>query len=172
MHTRARRLCLPISLTLILLVAACAPADPSTSPPAPIGSAGTPSEATPSDASAPGGTQAGRTQTESGWGRIWDGVPAGFPKFPGSTIADPISPDPVSATYSVANDDTAQIAVWMQSSLELATFSTESLSGPLEDGGFVLELVGEGDCRIQTSVQPLGGVTFVIVRYGAACPPG
>ena len=57
-------------------------------------------------------------------------------------------------------------------SLELATFSTESLSGPLEDGSFVLESVGEGDCRIQTSVQPMGGLTFVIIRYGAACPTG
>ena len=92
--------------------------------------------------------------------------------FPGSVIADPISPDPVSATYSVDNDDTAQIAGWMQNALETAAFRTESLSGPLEDGGFVIESVGEGDCHIQTSVQPMGGLTFVIVRYGAACPPG
>lgn len=172
MHTRSRRLSLLAPLTLILLVAACGRADPSTDPPAPIGSAGAPSVGNPSDASAPAGTGADGTQTESGWGRIWDHVPAGFPKFPGSTVADPISPDPVSATYAVANDDTAQIATWMQSSLENATFSTESFSGPLEDGGFVLESVGVGDCRIQTSVQPLGGLTFVIVRYGAACPAG
>jgi hypothetical protein len=42
----------------------------------------------------------------------------------------------------------------------------------LEDGGFVIESVGEGECRIQTSVRPMGGLTFVIVRYGAACPAG
>ena len=45
-------------------------------------------------------------------------------------------------------------------------------SNDSEDGGFAIESVGEGDCRIQTSVQPMGGLTFVIVRYGAACPPG
>ena len=120
----------------------------------------------------PSGSAAGGTQSESGWGRIWDNVPTGFPRFPGSTIADPVSPDPVSATYSVADGDTAQIAGWMQNALETASFGTESLSGPLEDGGFVIESVGEGECRIQTSVQPMGGLTFVIVRYGAACPAG
>lgn len=115
---------------------------------------------------------AGGTQSETGWGRIWDNVPTGFPRFPGSTVASPVSPEPVSATYSVVNDDTAQIAGWMQSALEAASFGTESLSGPLEDGGFVIESVGEGECQIQTSVRPMGGLTFVIVRYGAACPAG
>ena len=41
-----------------------------------------------------------------------------------------------------------------------------------QDGGFVIESVGDGECRIQTSVRPMGGLTFVIVRYGAACPAG
>jgi hypothetical protein len=115
---------------------------------------------------------AGGTQTETGWGRIWDNVPTGFPRFPGSVVADPVGPDPVSGTYSIVNDDTAQIVGWMQNALETASFRTESLSGPLEDGGFVIESVGEGECRIQTSVRPMGGLTFVIVRYGAACPAG
>ena len=112
------------------------------------------------------------TQTETGWGRIWDDVPAGFPRFPTSAVADDISPDPVSGTYAVDSDDTAQIAAWMQNALETASFRTDSLSGPLEDGGFVIESVGQGDCRIQTSVRPMGGLTFVVVRYGAACPMG
>ena len=84
------------------------------------------------------------TQTETGWGRIWDDVPMGFPRFPTSTVADDISPDPVSGTYAVDNDDTAQIAGWMQNALETSALRTESLSGPLEDGGFVLESVGRG----------------------------
>ena len=112
------------------------------------------------------------TQTDTEWGRIWDDIPAGFPRFPGSVVADDASPDPVSATFTVANDDTAMIAAWMQGALENATFSTESLSGPLEDGSFVLESVGEGECRMQVIVEPMGGLTFVIVRYGAACPDG
>lgn len=151
-------------LTAGMIVAACGPDQPTTSR-LPSGTTLLPS----ASASASG---AGGTQSETGWGRIWDNVPTGFPRFPGSTIADPVSPEPVSATYSVVNDDTAQIAGWMQNALETASFGTESLSGPLEDGGFVIESVGEGECRIQTSVQPMGGLTFVIVRYGAACPAG
>ena len=131
-----------------------------------------PSVAVSGASASPSASAEGGTQTETGWGRIWDNVPAGFPRFPGSTIADPVSAEPVSATYSVVGDDTAQIAGWIQNALETASFGTETLSGPLEDGGFVLESVGEGACRIQTSVRPMGGLTFVIVRYGAACPAG
>ena len=54
--------------------------------------------------------------------------------------------------------------------MEGATYSTESLSGPLEDGSFVLDSVGDGDCRIQTTIAPQGGLILVTVRYGAACP--
>jgi hypothetical protein len=147
-----------------VMVAACGSDQPTASP--------APSVATPGPSVSPSASAEGGTQSETGWGRIWDNVPTGFPRFPGSAIADPVSPDPVSATYSVVNDDTAQIAGWMQNALETASFGTESLSGPLEDGGFVIESVGEGECRIQTSVQPMGGLTFVIVRYGAACPAG
>ena len=162
MHQRTHRS--PPSFAVVaILAAALALAACSADDPAPSPTLGAPSVAP---------SAAGGTQTETGWGRIWDDVPEGFPRFPTSRVADDISPDPVSATYAVDNDDTAQIASWMQSALETASLRTESLSGPLEDGGFVLESVGEGDCRIQTSVQPLGGLTFVIVRYGAACPAG
>ena len=151
-------------LTAGTIVAACGSDQPTASV--------APSVAIPSASASPSTSAAGGTQTETGWGRIWDNVPAGFPRFPGSTIADPVSAEPVSATYSVVGDDTARIAGWMQNALETASFGTETLSGPLEDGGFVLESVGAGACRIQTSVQPMGGLTFVIVRYGAACPAG
>ena len=158
----------PLSI-LIVLMTGCGHVDPSTAfmPPSEVSSG--PSTAASSPVAPP---IAGGTQSETGWGRIWDNVPTGFPRFPGSIVADPVGPEPVSATYSAVNDDTAQIAGWLQNALETASFGTESLSGPLEDGGYVIESIGEGDCRIQTSVRPMGGLTFVIVRYGAACPPG
>jgi hypothetical protein len=170
MHTRSRRSFSVLLLTLAVLLAACGPAEQSAGTSPSGAPTVAPTEPASGDASAP---SAGvLTQTDTGWGRIWDDVPTGFPRFPGSTVADDISPEPVSATYSVANDDTAEIAAYMQSALETAAFGTEALSGPLEDGSFVLESVGGGDCRIQTSVEPMGGLTFVIIRYGAACPPG
>lgn len=179
MSTRSRRLLSILSLTLVILLAACDSAD-QTSGPTPSGAsteAPSPAASDTPDASAEpsseasGGPSAG-TQTDTTWGRIWDDVPPGFPTFAGSTIAGDTSPEPVSATWSIANDDTAVIATWMQAALENASFRTEALSGPLEDGSFVLEMVGQGDCRLQVVVVPMGGLTFVTVRYGAACPAG
>lgn len=174
MHSVVR---VPWFLAVSLILAACGPAPTE----APIGSTAPSATATSDDGSAapspsvevsgaPASSPAADTQTDTAWGRIWDGVPAGFPVFPGSTVAGDTSPEPVSATYSVANDDTAVIATWMQAALENASYRTEALSGPLEDGSFVLEMVGQGDCRVQVIVVPMGGVTFVTVRYGAACP--
>jgi hypothetical protein len=110
------------------------------------------------------------TQTETEWGRIWDALPAGFPVYPDAVETEEAGAgEPVSATLSspAAADE---IATWLQSRLELATFSTEALSGPLEDGSFVLDSVGDEDCRIQSTVAPAGGLTIITVRYGAACP--
>ncbi len=112
----------------------------------------------------------GAGQTDTEWGRIWDDVPPGFPRFPGSTVADDAAPEPASLRLAVPDGDPQAIAAWMQAALETATYSTEGLSGPFEDGSLVLDSVGDGDCRIETVVAPLGGMTFVTVRYGAACP--
>ena len=176
MDTRPRRLFAIGPLTLAVLLAACGSGG-QTPAPAPSGTASvepgpTASAVASSPAASAPASAATVTQTDTEWGRIWDAVPPGFPRFPGSVPADGAIPDPVSATFSVANDDTAEIAAWMQGALETATFSTESLSGPLEDGSFILESVGDGDCRLQVAVAPMGGLTFLIVRYGAACPNG
>ena len=144
---------------------------PSVVPSAAVPSGEPPAGASAPDASAPAGSAATGSQTDTEWGRIWDSVPAGFPTFPGSTIADDTGEAPVSARYAIAGGgDPAEIASWMQAAVETARFSTESLSGPLEDGSFVLDSVGDGECRLQVSIVPIGGLTFVTVRYGAACP--
>jgi hypothetical protein len=184
MDFRSRRpipnLLLLVIFSAALTVAACgtdnqtasagtsgAPSVISSAVPSPAPSAG----ASAPDASAPEGSAATGSQTDTEWGRIWDNVPAGFPTYPGSTIADDTGEEPVSARYAIAGGgDPAEIASWMQASLETATFSTESLSGPLEDGSFVLDSVGDGECRLQVTITPMGGLTFVTVRYGAACP--
>ena len=176
MHTRFRRLLSTAPLILVLLLAACGPAGQATTTAPPGAASAAPSTAASEAPAAPassGAASAGAgTQTDTEWGRIWDDVPPGFPVFPGSTVADDTSPDPVSATYSVADDDTAVIATWMQAALETAAFRTEALTGPMEDGSFVLESVGDGECRLQVVVVPMGGLTFLTVRYGAACPAG
>ena len=110
------------------------------------------------------------TQSDTAWGRIWDAVPESFPVYPGAVESDdPGGGEPVSATFSVSGAPD-EIATALQSQLELATYSTEALSGPLEDGGFVIDSVGDAGCRVETTVTPAGGLTLIAVRFGADCP--
>lgn len=181
---RRRRLApLLLTLSVSVIVGACGPTQGSGSPSSSVApseptgataSAAAPSTAPspsigPSASAAPSASSA-TTQTDTEWGRIWDAVPAGFPRYPGGTTADDATDEPVSAAYVVAGADPAELAAWMQTSVETATYSTEALSGPLEDGGYVLDSVGDGDCRIETKMAPQGDLILVTIRYGAACP--
>ncbi len=173
MSTRSRRLLL--TLPVAFLMVGCGTATPSIT-----GSAGAPTAApsatmdpeAPSEAS-PAGSPSGSIaagQSDTDWGRIWDSVPAGFPRFPGSTPADDAAADPASARFAVAGGDPRAIATWLQDALGQAHLDTVGLNGPAEDGSFVLESVGDGQCRVQTTVAPLGDMTFITVLYGSDCP--
>lgn len=160
-------------LGALLIVAACGPGSASSSPDASVGPTAAPA-ASPTAAPTTGvtaDTSTGElTQSDTAWGRIWDGVPSGFPRAAGARDADDASAEPVSDAYVVEGGDPADVAATLQAAMEGATYSTESLSGPLEDGGFVLDSTGATDCRIQTAVVPQGGLILVTVLYGAACP--
>lgn len=109
-------------------------------------------------------------QSDTSWGRIWDTIPASFPVLPGATPADDAGGEPASARFAVEGGDPLVIATWLQDALEVATFSTLGFNGPGEDGGYLIDSTGDGDCRIQTTVTPFGATTFVAVLYGAGCP--
>jgi hypothetical protein len=167
MSSRHRGLLLTLPITLVLV--ACGPATssgtaPTAGGPTPRASAPTGAASAPSPSSAPAADQ-----TDTGWGRIWDTIPAGFPVAPGATPAEDVAGEPVSARFAVEGGDPLAIATWLQDALEQATFSTLGLNGPGEDGGYVIDSAGDGDCRIQTTVAPLGSTTFISVRYGADC---
>lgn len=177
MHTRSRRprtLLVSALLVSAAVTAACGPAR--TSHDATIGVTPAPSNADPTpilsaDPIEPGVSGAPpASQTETEWGTIWDGVPAGFPRFPGARSADDATAEPVSDAYAVTDGDPAEIASMLQTTMENATYSTEALSGPLEDGRYVLDSVGDAGCRIETRIVPQGTIVLVTVRYGAACP--
>lgn len=173
MSTRPRRLLLTIPA--VVLLTGCGATTPSTTAP-PVAPSPAPSETTIAEApsaassvaSAAASLAAGQSDTD--WGRIWDSVPAGFPRFPGSTPAADAAPDPVSARFSVPGGDAHAIATWMQGALEQAHLDTVGLNGPAEDGSFVLDSSGAGQCRVQTTIAPLGDLTFISVLYGSDCP--
>jgi hypothetical protein len=172
MLSPARLALLAGSMTLAL--AACqatsgsiSPAS-SPTPAAPASNALPPSVVIPSTG-ATSSPEAGQTDTD--WGRIWDSLPSAFPSYPGSAPAEEASTGPASAVLAVPGTDARAVAVWMQSTLEQGSYRTEALSGPLENGGFVLDSNGPAPgCRVQVSVAPIGALTIVTVLYGAICP--
>lgn len=161
--TRTSRLSLVAWLAAGLVIAACGPSTPGSG--SNTSSPGEPSTGVP--AASNGAPRAGQTDTD--WGRIWDRVPEAFPAYPGTTPADDAATEIVSATFALEGADARTVAAWIQAELERAMYATEALNGPLEDGGFVLDSEGTSGCRIQVAVAPLGGLTTVNVRYGAAC---
>jgi hypothetical protein len=169
MATRSRRPFLTFPIALLLT--ACGSTTPSpTSAPQMQSVHPAASSETPASSAANPSTTATADQTDTDWGRIWDGVPAGFPRYPGSTPDDDSTDEPASARYAIDSGDAGTIAMWFQDALEQATFSTIGMNGPGEDGGYVIDSVGEGDCQVHTTITPLGSMTFVAVWYGAGCP--
>jgi hypothetical protein len=145
-----------VVLALALAALGCASStepSPPTQPP-PTGTAAPP----------PAGT------TETDWGTIHDALPPGFPRYPGSTPTETRG-GPASAVFDVPAD-VSTVTTWLQGALEGAGFSTLSLSGPSEDGSMEIESVGPTttQCRVRTTVAPLGSSTIVTILYGAVCP--
>lgn len=127
-------------------------------------------EPTPALTAAPSATAAPSmpSQTATEWGPIWDALP---PQFPIPAQAQPVDPDEaVSAAFDM-REPADVVATRLQATLEGERLSTESMSGPLEDGSFVIESVDPSNgCRVQTIIAPLGDRTRLVFRYGADCP--
>jgi hypothetical protein len=160
-----------LGLAATFALAACASTATSSSPSAEASVASTAPSPAGVSVGPSGGSPAGQTDTE--WGRIWDTLPSDFPKITGSTPSDEASTGPASATLVVNGDTAKAIATSLQAKLETAGFATVGLSGPLEDGTYVLDSAGAtAGCKVQVTAKPLGSVTTVTILYGAACPHG
>ena len=178
---------LAILLAATLLADACGSSGPTASPspasaaPSPPSSQAASPSAVPSAGNAdltpvPGGTTAPPdepsgtpTQTETAWGRIWDAVPASFPRLEASLPADSVT-GPVSAAF-VVGAGPADVTATMKRLLDGEGGYRTDQSGPLEDGSFVLDSTGPWEgCRVQTTVTPQSGTTLITILYGAGCP--
>ena len=80
---------------------------------------------------------------------------------------------PASATLAVQGADPKAVATFYQGALSSDQYTTDGLSGPLEDGGYVLDMTGPASgCKVQVTATPTGGLITVTILYGAACPLG
>jgi hypothetical protein len=110
-------------------------------------------------------------QTNIAWGLIWDGLPEGFPSYPGASPTD-TGGGPATAVLDVGSAAPATVAAFYKSALEDAGYSTDGLSGPLEDGSWSLDSSGDAGCQIQVTVAPMGTSTIVTILFGAYCAFG
>ena len=175
-------------LTLALgsgaILAACGPAaGPGITPAPASATGGTPSSAPPSAVpveptpvptsafhATPSPAPTLPTKTKTAWGVIWDALPRAFPTPPAAEPTDTGDPEAVSATLAVPSA-AAATADWYRSALPRAGYSIESVNGPYENGGFVIDAVGAApDCRVQVSLARSGTTTTVTILFGAACP--
>ena len=111
------------------------------------------------------------TQADTTWGRIWEGLPTGFPHFAGAEPTEVGGSEPTSATLDVPTSagSVPAITSFYRSGLEAAGYSV-SVDGPLEDGTYTISAAGPAGCAAQVTVAPLGGSITVTILYGAACP--
>jgi hypothetical protein len=111
------------------------------------------------------------TQSDTAWGRIWDTLPSTFPTIPGATVSEEAATGAASAVLTVNGQSPKDVAALMQRLLSGAGYSTIGLTGPLENGGYVVDMAGRPQgCKVQVTAAPTGSVTTVTVLYGATCP--
>jgi len=162
-----------LSIATVFLLTACTSAG-STASPAATTSATPP--AAPSTAASIAPSSDPRSspdigQTDTRWGRIWDSLPSGFPTYPGATPDESAGGGPASAVLVIQGLDAKGVASLLQTLLEKAGYTTVGISGPLEDGSYVLDMSGQQEgCMLQVTAKPIGGLTTVTILYGAACP--
>jgi hypothetical protein len=167
---RAATLLVLALVVVPILLGGCAPPNPSPNA-TPAASSPTP-ELTPVPGGSTGASPAlvsPPTQTDTEWGRIWDGLPPTFPVPPDAVLTE-TREGQASASLAVgaAGPPTAS---FMESALVGLGFSIESTEGPMEDGSITINAVGpDPACQAQVRVRPLSGLTNVVVLYGAGCP--
>ena len=161
-------------LIAAVAIAGCGPGGGTTTPGSPTAAPSAPAATDVAVASPDASAGAGQVdQTDTDWGRIWDSLPKGFPRYAGSVGREEAATRPASATLAVQGADPRAVATFYQGALSSDQYTTDGLSGPLEDGGYVLDMTGPASgCKVQVTATPTGGLISVTILYGAACPLG
>ena len=111
------------------------------------------------------------SQTDTDWGRIWDGLPSGFPAIPDATPDETAAGGAASAVLVIEGADAAGVITFLQTQLQKAGYTTVGSAEPLEDGSVVLEMSAQpAGCKLKVTATPTGGITTVRILYGAVCP--
>ena len=159
-----------LACAVVLAAAACAAPGASPSPtPEPTAVVALPVVGTPGASAAAPSTNAAAGKTTTGWGEIWDAVPATFPLPAGVSAAD-LPDGPFSGTYT-ASAAAAAAAAAIADGMRAGGYLTVDAGSPAENGSVTIDATGSAaGCRVQVTVKPLGGLTAIEILYGSACP--
>jgi hypothetical protein len=91
--------------------------------------------------------------------------------IPGARPSEEAATGPASATLVIEGNVARLVATALVTQLAKDHFPTAGLGAPLEDGSYTLDATGSAPgCKVQLTIKPMGGETFVTILYGAACP--
>jgi hypothetical protein len=153
-------------LALLLVVAGCSAGPAASGAPS---SSAAPSAAPSAAASvAPSAAASLPATTRTDWGTIWDALPPTFPAFPGAQATE-TGTGPATAVLQLPERPDAA-ADWWKDALEAAGYRLEGVNGPMEDGSIVIDATGDGGCRVQASIAPMGDVTIATLLVASECP--
>jgi len=156
---------LPLLLAALLPMACSAPTAPTPGVPSDQPPAGSSSSPAPSETPPPP-----PPQSDTAWGRIWDGVPYWFPVPIDADEADP-QQGPVSGAWAVpsAKLSAPALAGYYRKAFDDLGW-TASVDGPLEDGSFTVSSSTASGCNTLTTILPRGDESLITVLFGAGCP--
>jgi hypothetical protein len=108
------------------------------------------------------------TTNVEGFGRIFDRLPASFPKLLGAQPAE-TGAGAASGSF-VATTDAPTASKLITTLLEGQGWSVD-VGSPLEDGTVVLDATHDPPgCKAQIRFTPVSGSLIMSVLYGASCP--
>jgi hypothetical protein len=107
------------------------------------------------------------TTNVNGFGKIFDRVPASFPRLPDQTESEIGS---AASGMFVSNLDPQTASRTIREGLTAQGWSVD-VSTPLEDGTVVLVATGpQPACKAEVRFTPASGSILISVLYGASCP--
>ena len=94
-----------------------------------------------------------------------------LPGDPGSTPIRGGGDGPASANSSSGATSPGWLLTRSSAYSQITASRPTGVGTPLEDGSYTLDATGSAPgCKVQVTVKPMGGDTFVTILYGAACP--
>jgi len=103
-----------------------------------------------------------------GFGRIFDSLPATFPKLKGQVPANDSGPS--SGRFAAITGDASAAGRTMRDDLTAQGWSVD-VGSALEDGTIVLDATHDPPgCKAEIRFTPVSGSLMMSVLYGASCP--